>query len=89
MGGHFMNKTSKVAISLPTETLKAVERERAASGESRSQIIRRAIEVLLREKKEREKTENYIRGYREMPETKEEIDAARHSASVILAEEPW
>jgi metal-responsive CopG/Arc/MetJ family transcriptional regulator len=37
-----MPKTSKIAISLPEEVLKAVEREREESGESRSQIFRRA-----------------------------------------------
>jgi metal-responsive CopG/Arc/MetJ family transcriptional regulator len=84
-----MNKTSKVAISLPTETLKAVEKERAESGESRSQIIRRAIEIMLRQEKENENIQKYIRGYQDMPETKEEIAAAHYSAEAALAEEPW
>ena len=84
-----MPKTSKIAISLPEEVLIAVEREREESGESRSQIFRRAVDLLLRERKEREMSEQYIRAYQQMPETKEEVTAARHSASTILAEEPW
>lgn len=84
-----MPKASKVAISLPEEVLTAVEREREESGESRSQIFRRAVELLLRQREEKEKSEQYIRAYQEMPETKEEVAAARRAASTILAEEPW
>ncbi len=84
-----MTKTSKIAISLPEEVLKAVEREREGSGESRSQIFRRAVELLLRQRKEREMSEQYIRAYQQVPETEEEIAAARRSASAVLSEEPW
>ncbi len=84
-----MPKTSKIAISLPEEVLTAVEREREESGESRSQIFRRAVDLLLRQRKEREMSEKYIRAYQQAPETKEEVTAARRSASTILAEEPW
>ena len=84
-----MPKTSKIAISLPEEVLTAVETERAASGESRSQIFRRAVDLLLRQRKEREMNEQYIRAYQLMPETKEEVTAARRSASSILVQEPW
>lgn len=84
-----MPKTSKIAISLPEDVLTAVEREREESGESRSQIFRRAVDLLLRQRKEREMSEKYIRAYQQVPETKEEVTAARRSASTILAEEPW
>ena len=84
-----MPKTTKIAISLPEEVLTAVEREREGSGESRSQIFRRAVDLLLRQRKEREMSEQYIRAYQQVPETKEEVTAARRSASTILAEEPW
>ena len=84
-----MPRISKVAISLPEEMLTAVEKEREESGESRSQIFRRAVELLLRQRREREMSERYIQAYQEMPETKEEVIAARRAASTILAEEPW
>ena len=84
-----MPKTSKIAISLPEEVLTAVEREREESGESRSQIFRRAVDLLLRQRKEREMSEQYIHAYQQMPETEEEVTAARRAASAILAEEPW
>jgi metal-responsive CopG/Arc/MetJ family transcriptional regulator len=84
-----MNKTAKIAISLPQEVLTAVEKEREGSGESRSQIFRRAVELLLRQRKDRELSEQYIHAYQQVPETEEEVAAARRAASTILAEEPW
>ena len=84
-----MPKTSKIAISLPEEVLAAVEKERAESGESRSLIFRRAVDLLLRQRKEQEMSEQYIRAYQRVPDTKEEVTAARRSASIILTEEPW
>jgi len=84
-----MPKTTKIAISLPEEVLTAVEREREGSGESRSQIFRRAVELLLRQQKEQKMSEQYICAYQQMPETNEEVAAARHAATIILAEEPW
>lgn len=39
-----MGKSAKVAISLPGDILEAVETERKAKGESRSQFFRRAAE---------------------------------------------
>jgi metal-responsive CopG/Arc/MetJ family transcriptional regulator len=84
-----VTKVTKIAISLPEEVLTAVEREREGSGESRSQIFRRAVELLLRQRKEQEMSEQYVHAYQQVPETKEEIAAARHASSTILAEEPW
>jgi metal-responsive CopG/Arc/MetJ family transcriptional regulator len=84
-----MPKTAKVAISLPEEVLTAIEKERKGSGESRSQLFRRAIELLLRQRRESELSEQYVRAYQQAPDTREEIRASRRAASSILSEEPW
>jgi metal-responsive CopG/Arc/MetJ family transcriptional regulator len=84
-----MPKIAKIAISLPEEVLVSVEQERRNSGESRSEFFRRAVEALLRRQQEQEMSEQYIRAYQQIPETEEEIEAARHAASNILAKEPW
>jgi metal-responsive CopG/Arc/MetJ family transcriptional regulator len=84
-----MPKVNKISISLPDDILNAVERERSESGESRSQLIRRSIEVLLREKKEHDLKLRYIQAYQKIPETREEINAAHYSASKIIGQEPW
>lgn len=84
-----MAKTAKVGISLPEEVLAAVEREIQVSGESRSQFFRRAIETLFKLQHEQALNEQYIRGYEQVPETHEEVEAARSTASTMLAEEVW
>ena len=84
-----MSKITKIAISLPEDMLNAVEEKREESGESRSQFFRRAVEALLKQHRERDQIERYIRAYSKNPETKQEVESARHAASTILATEPW
>lgn len=84
-----MPGTSKVAISLPEELLKALEKEREASGESRSQFFRRAVERLLKQEREAEAVRDYIRAYQEMPESAEEVEMADRIGSSALSQEPW
>ena len=84
-----MGKSAKVAISLPEDVLKAVEMERKVKGESRSQFFRRAIERFLKQEQESSEVEDYIHGYREVPESAEEVEAAHRVGSAVLAEEPW
>ncbi len=81
--------TTKIAISLPDDLLKAIEKEREVTGESRSAFLRRAVELLIMQKQEREASEKYMHAYKARPESEEEIEAARTVASTILAEEPW
>ena len=80
---------AKIAISLPDEVLEAVEKERLAKGESRSQFFRRAAEEQLRRQRDREDIEQYIRGYLENPETEEEIALAESTLGYVMAENPW
>ena len=84
-----MGKSAKVAISLPEDVLEAVETERKAKGQSRSQFFRRAIERFLRQERESSAVKDYVRGYQEIPESAEEVEAAHRVGSAILAEEPW
>jgi len=84
-----MGKTAKVAISLPESILMAVEDERKARGESRSEFFRRAAEKLLKEEREALAVRQYLRGYLEMPESAEEVEAIHRAGITLLAEEPW
>ena len=84
-----MDKSTKVAISLPENVLKAIEKERKARGESRSEFFRRAAEKLLKQEQESKAVETYIRGYRIMPESSEEVRAVHLAGVAVLAEEPW
>ncbi len=84
-----MNKSAKVAISLPEPVLKAIEKERKARGESRSEFFRRAAEKLLKEEQESKAVEAYVRGYCAMPESAEEVEAVHQAGAAVLTEEPW
>lgn len=82
-----MPKTAKVAISLPKELLRGVEKERLARGETRSEFVRRALEAFLR--REQEAIEQYIQGYRNDPETDEELGWVEAASLAALADNPW
>lgn len=82
-----MGRGTKVTISLDNELLAAVERERRARRQTRSEFFRAAAEQLL--SREQEAIARYIRGYQECPETDEEIALAAQLGRAILAEEPW
>lgn len=84
-----MGKSAKVAISLPGDVLEAVETERKVKGESRSQFFRRAIERLLKQERDSSAVKDYVRGYQQIPESTDEVEAAHQAGSAILAEEPW
>ena len=80
---------AKIAISLPDDVLQEVERERNASGETRSEFFRRAVKALLKREREREAVEQYVRAYQEMPETEGEFAGLRSAGLEALAELPW
>jgi metal-responsive CopG/Arc/MetJ family transcriptional regulator len=84
-----MGKAVRIAISLPPEILEAAERERQASGETRSEFFRRAVELLLHGERRRQATEQYIRAYQEQPETDDEVAAIHQASSAVLGQEPW
>ncbi len=80
---------AKIALSLPDQMLKVIEKERKARGLSRSEFLREAVERLLREERVRLEKEQYIRGYLEHPETEEEMAWAEAASAEVLAEYPW
>ena len=80
---------AKIAISLPDEMLDAVEEERLAKGESRSQFFRRAVEEHLTRARERTAVERYIRGYQEYPEDSGEKALAEATLHYAFDEDSW
>ena len=80
---------AKIAISLPDDYLQAIETERQATGETRSEFLRRAVDVLLRREREREDIERYVQGYQRDPETPEELGWVEEASRPVLEEYPW
>jgi len=84
-----MRSAQKIAISLPTELMEKVERVRKQAKKSRSAFIRLALERALKELERKKLIERYQEGYREHPESEEEIEAAASAAAELFQEEPW
>lgn len=84
-----MGKVVKIAISLPADLLEALEKERQARNESRSQFFREAVEQLLRQKRLQEAVTQYVQGYRAEPESDEEVAAMQQVSMSALRLEDW
>jgi metal-responsive CopG/Arc/MetJ family transcriptional regulator len=84
-----MASTVKVAVSLPKEEFRAVEKARKKLGRSRSSLVAEAIRTWLEEQKNQEEVHRYIAGYKRHPETAEELmEAAAIGEKIIeLSEE--
>ncbi len=80
---------AKVAISLDSTLLKDVERLRAHTGESRSALMARALQLLTQAEAQKAKVARYIEVHREYPEHQAVIAAARKRARASLAQLPW
>ncbi len=80
---------AKIAISLPEAVYEALEKSRAKCGVSRSEYIRDAVEERLRREKEQADIERYIQGYKQFPETADEIAFANSLVHEVFAENPW
>jgi metal-responsive CopG/Arc/MetJ family transcriptional regulator len=81
--------SSRVVVSLPSEVLAMLDRERRVSGASRSEFIRSAIEKFMEVGPEQGEPASYIDAYRANPESQDEIDATLAQATRAIAESPW
>lgn len=84
-----MSGLTRVTITVPDDLLNAAEAKLGKGEASRSALIRRIIEDALRDAEEREKIEQYIRGYREDPPTDEEFGWQDALAIEALKETSW
>ena len=84
-----MASTEKIAVSLDADLLRRVEQIRSRSGETRSALVARALRLLTREEEKAQRVRDYLRTYREHPETLQEVTAIRATAKRSLAAIPW
>ncbi len=64
-----MIRFTKIAVTVPTETYKAVERARARLGKSRSAMVAEALAEWLRGLEVSETDRRYVESYLRKPET--------------------
>ena len=79
----------KIAISLPNELYRAIERARKRCGKTRSALAQDALRHWLKHQQEAGWIREYVEGYRRMPESPSEIEAANAMAVRSLSTEEW
>jgi metal-responsive CopG/Arc/MetJ family transcriptional regulator len=85
-----MAKTAtKVAVSIPDDLYRAVEKVRKKKGRTRSAVMQDALRYWLERQEEAPLVREYEAGYRRRPEGKQEIKAARAAATRLLATSEW
>jgi hypothetical protein len=81
---------AKIAVTVPRETLAAVEKRRRVLGVSRSAVVTAALDAWLSDQTMSAEERRYILAYLRQPETPGEIEEADAVASVATAAwEPW
>ena len=81
--------TCKIAISMPPDLFKALERASQKTGRSRSALLQEALRLWLRQKQQAALIRQYEGGYSSQPETLEEVRAAEAAAVRLLASQEW
>jgi hypothetical protein len=80
---------AKFACSVDAAVLARIERLRARTGESRSALVSRALVKLADEEASADRVRRYIEAYREKPESRAQISAARRMARRVVRAMPW
>lgn len=81
--------TERIAISLDTPLLRAIERERKRLRLSRSEFIRFTAKAYFDAIERKRRDDEYERAYREVPETREEIVIAEAASADAFRDDAW
>ncbi len=80
---------TQTLVQLNDDLLRQLDERAAKEGRSRSALIRDAIEAYLFDADKARIDREIIEGYERIPETEEEIQAAKRSTRRMIEEEPW
>jgi Arc/MetJ-type ribon-helix-helix transcriptional regulator len=80
---------TKVAVSIPDDLYRAVERARKKAGRTRSAVMQDALRYWLERQEEAPLVREYEAGYRRKPEGRREVKAAKAAAVRLLATSDW
>ncbi len=83
------SRTIKVAVSLPADTYRKIEKTRKQRRISRSAVISEALRCWVASGQEQEKVHAYVEGYRRAPETVQEFKPFELLTYEALAAEEW
>ena len=81
---------AKVAVTVPEDTLRAVEERRRVLGMSRSAVVAAALESWLADQAMTAEERRYVVAYLKQPETVEELrETTAVGAAVMAGWDPW
>lgn len=80
---------TKVAVSLPTDLYRSLEKARKQRGQSRSALVQEALRFWIERQRRWGLVREYRAGYYRLPESAGEIEDAEKAAVATLAEEDW
>jgi hypothetical protein len=81
---------AKVAVTVPEDTLRAVEKRRRVLGMSRSAVVSEALESWLADQAMTAEERRYVVAYLKQPETAEEVrETTAIGATAMAGWAPW
>lgn len=81
---------AKIALSLPDDLFRDIERVRKKRGKTRSALVQDALRLWLRQEADAALVREWEEGYRRVPETQREVDAATKSSKLAFdPEDDW
>lgn len=82
--------SEQIAIRIPSELAEALE-SLVSEGRypTKAEAVRTALEAMIDSERRRRVGEQIVQGYRRVPQTDDEIDAATQAAIRSIEEEPW
>jgi hypothetical protein len=81
---------AKVAVTVPEDTLRAVEKRRRVLGMSRSAVVSAALESWLADQAMTAEERRYVVAYLKQPETREEVrETTAIGAAAMAGWDPW
>jgi metal-responsive CopG/Arc/MetJ family transcriptional regulator len=80
---------AKVAVSVPAQLFEAMEAERHRTGETRSELVQQAVELLLKRRSTEEDDRRYAEAYRKYPETDEQVAVIGAAGLEVLRVFPY
>src|SRR6186997_2135690 len=81
---------AKVAVTVPEDTLRAVEKRRRVLGMSRSAVVSAALESWLADQAMTAEERRYVVAYLKRPETAEEVrETTEVGAAAMAGWDPW
>lgn len=85
-----MKRVAKIAVSMPAETLRNLERARLRLGRSRSALVAEAVDAWLASSVVSAEDRRYAEGYLKHPERADELaESAAIAAAAVATWDPW